>query len=108
MGEVVDINPAHRLVAPLRRELEQEGSTQQDLDELRELGVDADQWRGAARRAARLLRRPVQTGAGSSSVWAVLRDWPATESERVRHQEQLRRVVEAAARVDLDPGAPCR
>lgn len=103
MREPVDINPAHRLVASMRRHLESNGSIQQEHQELLDLGVDAEQWRGAARRAARQLGRPVQTGSGSSSVWAVLRDWPTTETERVRHQEQLRRAVEAAAQFDVDP-----
>jgi hypothetical protein len=57
VGEVVDINPADRLVARLRRQLECEGWAQQDHDELCALGVDADQWRRAARRAARSLGR---------------------------------------------------
>lgn len=102
MGEVVDVNPAHRLVGSLRRQLEQSGSIQHDLEELRLFGVNAEQWRRAARRAARQLQRPVQTGAGTSSVWVALRDWPATATERARHQEQLRRAVEAAAQFHSD------
>ena len=51
---------------------------------LSELTVTASQWRQAARRAARQLGRPIQTGANLSSVWAALRDWPATETERRR------------------------
>lgn len=43
MGEVFDITPAHRLVAPLRRELEEHGSVQQELGELT---VEAEQYRG--------------------------------------------------------------
>jgi hypothetical protein len=97
VGDVSDINPAHRLVNGLRRELRSSGFAQQSTEELLSLGVDAGQWRTAARRAARQLGRPVQTGQAEFSVWAALRDWPATPVERRHQQEQMRRAVEAAS-----------
>jgi hypothetical protein len=39
----------------------------------------------------------LNTGAAATGAWAVLTDWPATEAERTRYPERLRRTVEAAA-----------
>ena len=102
MGEVIELDPTERLVAALRADLVEHGSVQRLVDELADLGVDDAQWRGAARRAARELGRPVQTGHAGGWVWAALRDWPADEAEQVRHQQKLRQAVEAAS-VTLDP-----
>jgi len=91
------------LVRELREELAAVGAVNCDLAELT---VEVEHWRRAARRAARYLGRPVRTGVEASGVWAALTDWPATETERVRHQDRLRRVVAAAARLHPDEDRP--
>lgn len=106
MADASDINPAHRLVSGLRRELQAAGFVQQSSVELSDVGVDAGQWRTAARRAARQLGRPVQTGQADSGAWAALRDWPATDSERRHQQAQMRRAVEAASISDDEEPRP--
>ena len=69
-----------RVEAVIRAKLLAEGSISEDVTAL---PVDANAWRGAARRVAKSLTRPTWTGVDPQGqvVWAELADWPATPDE---------------------------
>lgn len=54
---------------------------------------EADQWRKAARAAARRLSRPVETLQHRHIVVAALKDWPANELEQQVRDAELRNVI---------------
>lgn len=56
--------------------------------------ADADEWRKAARTAARQLGRPVETIQHGHTVLASLRDWPANELEQQVTDARMRTVME--------------
>lgn len=62
--------------------------------------VTTDEWRKLARAAARELGRPVETVAHDQRAWAVLRDWPANDEERVVHEAAMR---DAMSKISLGP-----
>lgn len=66
------------LIDDIQKDLRTTGSSQARVD----TDDEADQWRRAARAAARRLGRPVQTLQQEHVVVAALRDWPANELER--------------------------
>ncbi len=83
-----------RLIAELEASLSAGGQVNAELSELR-LSVDA--WRKAARAAARNLKRPVQTITADGRVWAMLRDWPANDEERLVQRKRIRDAANAAS-----------
>lgn len=54
---------------------------------------EADQWRKAARAAARRLSRPVETIRHKHVVVAALKDWPANELEQQIQDAALRKYI---------------
>jgi hypothetical protein len=58
---------------------------------------DADEWRKAARAAARRLGRPVETLQHRHIVVAALKDWPANELEQQVQDAALRNAVNRIA-----------
>lgn len=92
MGQVVDLEQQRvealaRDLLPLLRE---RGSLMADVVDLH----DAERWRAAARRAARILGWRVRTGLVPEGprVWATSEDFPVAEAEQ---REAMRRVVAA-------------
>ena len=57
------------------------------------LSVPLDDWRKAARRAARDLGRPVRTLRHGGVVQAFLTDWPASIDERRVHDSAMREAM---------------
>lgn len=93
MAEVVGIHRRRdALIADLARELPEQGIVQRDVDTLT---VEVEVWRRAARSAARILGRPVQTSLDPSGtlVWAALTDWPADADEQTRQRQGTRAAV---------------
>lgn len=97
------VNP---LTIIIREAFEADGSVSQSL---KSLTVPVEEWRRIARAVARELGHPVQTVLSPDAVHAVLRDWPANESERRIHEQAMRDVVDAIALSNeaLVPIAPC-
>ena len=58
---------------------------------------DADEWRKAARAAARRLGRPVETLQHRHIVVAALKDWPANELEQQVQDAVLRNALNRIA-----------
>lgn len=77
------------LVDDIEDQLRRRGSVQAQVatDE------EADQWRKAARAAARSLGRPVETLQHRHLVVAALKDWPANELEKHIQDAELRKAV---------------
>lgn len=81
------------LIDELREALRSQGAAQATIT----TDEEADEWRRAARSAARGLSRPVETTRVGHVAIAALRDWPANELER---QVTDARVREVMARLD--------
>lgn len=92
MRDIVDITPERPadLETQLQTVLVDAGSASARISDLE---VSADAWRKAARTAGRSLGRPVQTVEGDGMVHAVLRDWPATDVERAKHDAAMRAAI---------------
>lgn len=58
---------------------------------------EADEWRKAARAAARQLGRPVETVQHRYIVVASLRDWPANELEQQIQEAEMNNVADRIA-----------
>ena len=96
MREIVDISPERPVdfEKQMRAVLADAGSVSARIAELE---VSAAAWRKAARSAGRALGRPVQTVEGGGMVHAVLRDWPATDAERVKQDAAMRAAMNSVA-----------
>lgn len=81
------------LIDDIQKDLRMTGSAQAHVD----TDDEADQWRSAARAAARRLGRPVQTFQERHVVIAALRDWPANELERGVTDAKMRAAVNKIA-----------
>jgi hypothetical protein len=66
---------------------------------------EADEWRKAARAAARQLGRPVETVQHRYIVVASLRDWPANDLEQQIQDAEMSNVV---SRIALGAKTPTR
>jgi hypothetical protein len=108
MGKIIGLNgkPIDPLRIAIRNALEAEGSVSQRLESLT---VSVDEWRRSVRAVARELGRTVETVVSSDAVHAALRDWPANESERLIHKQNLREAVDAISLSNevLESIAPC-
>jgi hypothetical protein len=100
-GRVIQAAPSPAdiatLIEDLRTRLERTGCAN---DRLEDLAVPIDVWRRAARRAARMLERPVQTLVSQRAAHAALLDWPANDAERAATDAALRAAIRAVAVVD--------
>jgi len=54
------------------------------------ISISGDEWRKNARRAGRVLKRPVRTVQGGNILIAELHDWPANAEEAAKDEQQLR------------------
>lgn len=81
------------LVAELAKALAETGSAVAQVSAIK---ASPEDWRRAARKAARTLRRPVETLAGGGVLVAALRDWPRDEREEADMRARQRAAVEAA------------
>jgi hypothetical protein len=90
------VSRGDRLIEELRTELAATGSIGRSIEQL---PVSVQEWRKAARSAARQLGRPVQTIASTDHgmVWARLSDWPANDAEEAIHEQQLRAAMDAVS-----------
>lgn len=91
MGEVLELHGAV-LARQIRKQLAERGSARARIETL---PVTVTEWRRIARAAARELGRPVQTLiVAGVDVTAILRDWPADDAERARHDAALRAAID--------------
>ena len=77
------------LIEEIKRQLRLQGSAQNVV----ESDEQADEWRTAARAAARELGRPVETVQSEQVVAASLKDWPANELEAEVHRARLHKAI---------------
>ena len=108
MRQIVGLNgkTVDPLAIAIRNAITADGAVSQDLESLT---IPVEDWRRTARRVGRELGRPVQTVISPDSVHAVLRDWPANESERRTREQAMRDTAEAITLTDevLEPIALC-
>lgn len=77
----------------IRSELVARGSAHHDASDS---PLTVQRWRTLARRIGHDLGRPIETVANGSEAWAVLRDFPRDDAERVIHDEALRAAMRGA------------
>ena len=77
------------LIDQIKRQLRLQGSAQAAV----ESDDQADEWRSAARAAAREMGRPVETVQSEHVVAASLKDWPANELEEEVHRARLHNAI---------------
>lgn len=82
------------LVKEVRAQLAANGTAIADVGRL---AVPVDVWRKAARRAGKILGRPVRTVLHGGAVEAYLVDWPANPDEQRKRDRVLRAAIERAA-----------
>lgn len=83
------------LIDDLSAQLRKRGHAQTDVT----TDAEADEWRKAARAAARSLGRPVETIQHRHIVAASLKDWPANALEEEIQRAELRNVMNRVAEI---------